>query len=34
MGFQCAVEALDRYFKKQAKQDIKHGGFAPFAIFP
>ena len=22
-GFQCGVEALDRYFKKQAKQDIK-----------
>jgi predicted GNAT family N-acyltransferase len=23
MGFQCGVEALDRYLKKQAKQDIK-----------
>lgn len=22
-GFQCGVEALDRYFKKQAKQDIR-----------
>ena len=22
-GFQCGVEALDRYFKKQAQQDIK-----------
>ena len=22
-GFQCSVEALDRYLKKQAKQDIK-----------
>ena len=22
-GFQCGVEALDRYLKKQAKQDIK-----------
>lgn len=22
-GFRCGVEALDRYFKKQAKQDIK-----------
>ena len=24
-GFQCGVEALDRYLKKQAKQDIKRG---------
>ena len=23
--FQCGVEALDRYLKKQAKQDIKRG---------
>ena len=23
MGFQCGVEALDRYLKKQAKHDIK-----------
>jgi predicted N-acetyltransferase YhbS len=22
-GFQCGIEALDRYLKKQAKQDIK-----------
>ena len=22
-GFQCGAEVLDRYFKKQAKQDIK-----------
>ncbi len=22
-GFQCGVEALDRYLKKQAKQDVK-----------
>ncbi len=24
-GFQCGVEALDHYLKKQAKQDIKRG---------
>ena len=30
-GFQCGVEALDRYFKKQAKQDIKRRASRIFA---